>query len=274
MSRWYRAYEGTVTDPKLAEAAMEAGVSRSVAVAAWHLILENACSLNDSGRHEISPRRIAAALCEPLAPIEMLHSSFAALGLISGTHVAAWARRQFQSDSSTERSRNHRAKKKAETAKPAETLPPATDATLQNVPATDQIQRQSQNIPEANASGQASPPRLSASDMTKAIFDTGVTLLTSTGHNERSARSIVGRWRKHYSDSIIIVALSRCQSVQPSDPVEWMPRCLQAEARRAAQQDPAPQQNRPARKSVREIGMGLAAADLVTEDRRIAIGGR
>ncbi|MEE3155425.1 MAG: hypothetical protein VX309_07865, partial [Pseudomonadota bacterium] len=154
-----------MTDPKLAEAAMEAGVSRSVAIAAWHLILENACSLNDGGRIEVSPRRIAAALCEPLAEIEMLHSSFVALGLISGTHVAAWKRRQFESDSSTERSRRHRAKKKADAEKTAETLPPATDATLQDVAATDhrQRQRQRQNIPEANASGQPSLPGMSAS---------------------------------------------------------------------------------------------------------------
>lgn len=270
MNRWYRAYEGTATDPKLAEAAMDADVSRSVAIAAWHLILENACSLNDGGRIEISPRRIAAALCEPLAAIEMLHSSFAALGLISGTHVAAWTRRQFESDSSTDRSRRHRAKKKAEAAKTAETLPPATDATLQDVAATDQRQRHRQNIPEADASGQASLPGLSASDMTKSIFDSGVAILKAAGHPDRPARSIIGRWRKQYSDSIVLLALSRCQAVQPSDPVEWMPRTMQAEASRAAGKAPQPQQqNRPSRASVREIGMRLAG-----EEKRIAIGGR
>lgn len=276
MSRWYRAYEGTVTDPKLSEAAMEAGTSRSVAIAAWHLILENACSLNDGGRIEVSPRRIAAALCEPLAPIEMLHSSFVALGLISGTHVAAWARRQFESDSSTERSQRHRAKKKAAAStgveKMAETLPPATDATLHNVPATDQSHRHRQKVPEANASGQASPPSLSASDMTKVIFDSGVAILTASGHDDRKARSIIGRWRKTYSDSIVLCALSRCQQLQPSDPVEWMPRALHVEQQRAAGEAPAPPQ-RPSRASVRDIGMRLAAEANPPEERRIAIGG-
>ena len=32
MSRWYRAYEGTVTDAKLGEAALIAECSRSVAI--------------------------------------------------------------------------------------------------------------------------------------------------------------------------------------------------------------------------------------------------
>jgi len=206
-----------------------AGTSRSVAVAAWHLILENACALNDSGRIEVSPLRIAAALCEPLAAIEMLHSSFAALGLIAGSHVVAWKRRQYESDSSTERSRRHRARKKAETAK---TLPSATDATLRDVAATDQRQRQRQKEPEANASGRDAPPRLSASDMTRALFETGVQILTAGGHSDRQARSIVGRWRKDHRDSVVLAALSRCQVEQPSDPVGWMTKALAIESGR------------------------------------------
>lgn len=90
MNRWYRAYEGTVTDPKLAEAAQVAGCSRSVAVAAWHLTLENAATLNDGGRIDIPTRRIAAALCEPLAVIGALAEAFEAIGLIADSHVAAW----------------------------------------------------------------------------------------------------------------------------------------------------------------------------------------
>jgi hypothetical protein len=42
VSRWYRAYEGTVTDAKLGEAALIAEVSRSVSIAAWHCLLESA----------------------------------------------------------------------------------------------------------------------------------------------------------------------------------------------------------------------------------------
>ena len=36
MSRWYRAYEGTVTDAKLGEVALVAECSRAVVIAAWH----------------------------------------------------------------------------------------------------------------------------------------------------------------------------------------------------------------------------------------------
>lgn len=82
MSRWYRAYEGTVTDPKLGEVALVAGCSRSVAIATWHAILESCAVTNDGGRFEATPRRIAVALGEPVATIEAAFAEMAALGMI------------------------------------------------------------------------------------------------------------------------------------------------------------------------------------------------
>ena len=109
MTRWYRAYEGTVTDAKLGEVALVAGCSRSVAIAAWHCILENCASTNEKGRFDMTPRRCAVILQEPIPTIEAVFAEFAALGLIEGDTVSAWTKRQFESDNSTERSKKHRA---------------------------------------------------------------------------------------------------------------------------------------------------------------------
>ena len=109
MTRWYRAYEGTVTDAKLGEVALVAGCSRSVAIAAWHCILESCASTNEKGRFEMTPRRCAVILQEPIATIEAVFAEFNSLGLIEGTSVPAWSKRQYESDNSTERSRKHRA---------------------------------------------------------------------------------------------------------------------------------------------------------------------
>ncbi len=116
MSRWYRAYEGTVTDAKLGEAALIAEVSRSVAIAGWHCLLESAASRNNCGSFDATPRRVAVILGEPVASIERLFAAFDELALIGGGAVAAWKRRQFQSDDSKERVRRHREKKRQETA--------------------------------------------------------------------------------------------------------------------------------------------------------------
>jgi hypothetical protein len=112
VTRWYRAYAGTVKDDKLAEAAIVAGCSRSVAIAVWHALLESAAETDDGGRFETTARRVAAILGEPAAAIEAVFAAMAEIAMIDGDAIAAWKRRQFESDSSTERSRKHREAKR------------------------------------------------------------------------------------------------------------------------------------------------------------------
>jgi len=75
--------------------------------------------------------------------------------------------------------------------------------------------------------GSGVPP--TAIDVQKAIFDTGVAILTASGRNDREARSTLGRWRKDFGDSAVLTCLSRCQVEQPTVPTEWMVKALQAE---------------------------------------------
>ena len=116
MSRWYRAYEGTVTDAKLAEAAAIADVSRAVSIAAWHALLEGAANVNNCGSYDITPRRVSVILFEPPAHIEALFAAYEEIGLIKDGVVLSWKKRQHESDSSTERTRKWREKKRQETA--------------------------------------------------------------------------------------------------------------------------------------------------------------
>ena len=129
MSRWYRAYEGTVTDAKIGEAALVAGCSRSVAIAAWHCILESCASVQDGGRFDTTPRRVAVILGEKPADIEAVFAAFAELEMIGGSSVTAWKQRQFESDTSTERSRKHRERQRNgdATLQQRDATPPETD---------------------------------------------------------------------------------------------------------------------------------------------------
>lgn len=110
MSRWYRAYEGTVSDPKLIEASLVAGCKRSVTIAAWHALLE-ACASNQGPEHGVTIRRLQVILDESAQVCQAVMDAFAELGLVEAGTVTAWKRRQFASDSSTERSRKHREQK-------------------------------------------------------------------------------------------------------------------------------------------------------------------
>lgn len=132
-------------------------------------------------------------------------------------------------------------------------------------------QETKEKIPSPDGDGRVAPEPL-ALDFAKCIFTTGVTILKACGHDERQARSIIGRWKKTYSEGALIAVLARCQIVQPQAPVEWITKALQVEQQRAAGQ--APQAQRPSRASVREIGMRLAADTGQPEQQRIAISGR
>ena len=112
-TRWYRSHCGLVTDAKLAEAAVVAGCSRAVVIAAWHAILESCAEANDGGRFDTTARRVSAILAEPGDRIEAVFAAFVDLGMIAAGCVTAWSRRQFESDSSTERSRKHREAKRS-----------------------------------------------------------------------------------------------------------------------------------------------------------------
>jgi len=142
----------------------------------------------------------------------------------------------------------------------------------------EQGNQETKDIPSPIGDGRDAPEPL-ALDLAGAIFRTGLKLLMASGHKEPAARSIIGRWRKTYSDGAVLAVLARCQTAQPapSSPIEWITKALQAEHQRAAGQAPQPQQQPPERASVREIGMELAVRkrrERVEQEERIAIGAR
>lgn len=229
MTRWYRAYEGTVTDPKLGEAAMIAGTSRSVAIAAWHALLESACETRDAGRFTTSPARLAVILIEPLDVARAMLDAFTEIGLTTSDTIAAWSRRQYESDSSTDRSKRHRQRKRN------------GDATLQGRSATPPDTETDTESSDAKASGAvaplAPPTPPQPVDLRAAVFASGVPLLTAAGLSAPNARSMLGRWRRDFGDGAVLDALAAAQVEHPSDPVAWINKTVE---RRNAPNRPAP----------------------------------
>lgn len=201
MSRWYRAYEGTVTDAKLGESALVAEVSRSVAIAAWHCILESAASVNNCGSFDTSPRRVAVILCEPPAKIEGLFAAFSEVGLICDGGVKSWKKRQFESDSSTERSRKHRKNKSN------------CDATLQEQEATPpetETETESKSSNDDTASGDA--PTLSPEHVFEGYRALAAELRLSVPRDLTPERRQLVRWRiGQYSLDDFQTAFAKCR---------------------------------------------------------------
>ncbi len=65
-------------------------------------------------------------------------------------------------------------------------------------------------------------------DVAKMIFDLGARLLTEAGTKPSHARSLLGKWRRDFGDSGVLIALTDCQAKSISNPVEWLPKRLAA----------------------------------------------
>jgi len=118
---WYRAYHGLCADPKLVLVAKDAGVRRSVVIAAWHAVLEIASSASERGSlADLSVEAVSMMIGEPKKQCERVLLAFAGRGMIgenSEKFVKNWKKRQFSSDDATQRTRKYRSSKSLETNK-------------------------------------------------------------------------------------------------------------------------------------------------------------
>lgn len=113
MAEWYRRYHGTCRDPKLEKVARRAGVPRPYAIAAWDAILEYASAQNPRGSIVgLDAEEIEIAIgCTPEQAMKLLET-FHETGMCFNETIAAWDKRQYASDISTERVRAFREKRR------------------------------------------------------------------------------------------------------------------------------------------------------------------
>ena len=112
---WFRLYHGTCTDRKILKAEALSGLPRHLVIAAWIAVLEYASAHDERGSIEgIEALDIAVTIgCSEQEAATCLEAMERA-GLVAEGRVAAWEKRQFDSDSSTERVRRHRERRKAQ----------------------------------------------------------------------------------------------------------------------------------------------------------------
>lgn len=81
---------------------------------------------------------------------------------------------------------------------------------------------------------QSGPAPANAIDLTKAVFDIGLSILRPVTPNATKARTILGGWRKRFGDPAVISVLARCEAERPSEPIAWVTAALQSEQRKVA----------------------------------------
>lgn len=116
---WYRAYHGTVADPKFGLVAKRAGQRRGDVVAMWHLLMEAASAATDRGNPGAPDfETIDDLLGMDEGAAELIFGSMVGKGLINSIsgRLEAWdlrqPKREREEAPSTERVREFRAKQR------------------------------------------------------------------------------------------------------------------------------------------------------------------
>lgn len=90
-----------------------------------------------------------------------------------------------------------------------------------------QGQGQGDLISEASASGAAAAPPIPPTDR-DLVFANGVTLLTAAGVSDKNARSFLAAQCKAHGERAVRLALERCATERPIEPVPWLVESLKA----------------------------------------------
>lgn len=209
MSLWFRAYSETLNDPKVQTLPL-------ASFKAWHNCLYLAAGMGSKTGNIGTLETIAFAFRETEESVSSAFHPLVSVGLLvteSETfRIVSWQKRQYKSDTSTERVKQFRKRSRnvTETAPDTET--------------------------EQKGSVDKSTDVFTSPDPTKVLFDAGVRLLISAGKSKAAAASIIGKWRKSYSDEAILSALGRAQREGAIEPVAFIEKALQWAAKNSDQQ--------------------------------------
>jgi hypothetical protein len=190
MARWFRSHVAKLESHKvqlLSDAHYRAWESL-LCVAALHdgvlpSLPETAFRLRKSAEE-------TAALIEALIAARLFDRTD------QGIEPHDWNEWQYRSDVSSERVKRFRQRGRSVSETPSES--------------------DSDSESEADASGAAAP------DTVKAVFDEGVRLLTASGCSERTARALIGKWRREKGDAATLAALREARAESITEPIAWI----------------------------------------------------
>lgn len=153
MTRWFRHYAGMSADPKFAGVARRCSnvagtqrVSRADVLFVWNCILESAAEGNSS-QYAWDADAIGDLLGCDTELVQRIHDELEQSGLVEKGRICKWDERQFVSDSSTQRSRKHRATLQQQHATPPDT-DTDTEAEKKEAEAREQVRAHAQPDPE------------------------------------------------------------------------------------------------------------------------------
>lgn len=207
MSRWFRAYSETLNDPKIQTLSL-------AAFKAWHNALYLASAIDSKDGDIGTLDDVSFAFRETKEAVSSAFHELVERGLIETVdetfHISAWKKRQFKSDTSTDRVRKHRRDKKR-----------SSNVT---VTAPDTDTETDKSIPLSNDNG----PKPSDSE----FWSSAKSYLASEIKNPGA---LIGKWCKQYTKADTAQAITAAQIERPAVKVPY----IEATLRRQHRAEPA-----------------------------------
>lgn len=223
---WFRSWHGAPTDNKWLLIAKRAGVKPIHVSGTWWALLDHASQHSERGfvgDFDIETFALFAGMEEE--HVSRIVTTLRDKGMIVDDRIVKWGKRQPKREDETaaDRQRNKRAKDKETGGNPPsggkKGSPDDDRHALSHNVTLDKDEIRDSSVTSVTGTVVPHP----AADFCKAIFDSGVTLLTDTGVSERNARSLVGRLRQKLNDDpAMLVILREAETTQPSDPAAWL----------------------------------------------------
>lgn len=197
MSRWFRMYDEILDDPKVQKLSPDL----------FRLWVNTLALCSRSGGKLPSIADIAFALRETEESVSSAFHTLAGLGMLvtdgETFQPKNWKKRQYKSDSSTARVREHRKRSRN-----GDETPPDTETDTENT------------LAKANAL-----------DLEKVVFEQGLELLAANGVPEKRARPWLGKLKRDYGAANVISALSRAKREGALDIIPFVEGALRTKAK-------------------------------------------
>lgn len=149
--QWFRWHHGSVTDPKFNLVARKAGASLPEVLAVWAFLLETASASTERGNFgEVDCEAVDCLFGMDDGKTALILEQMSQRGLIESGSVSSWEKRQpkreREDDSSTERSRAFRQRKRNETPQ-GDCATPRNATQRQETPRLDKRRLEESNTP-------------------------------------------------------------------------------------------------------------------------------
>lgn len=215
MSRWWRAYDEAVDDPKLQGPGLEM-------VGAWFNLM---CIASKNGGI-IRVGDVPFALRISKAKAAAIITTLVGAGLLDrvGNDYMPhnWEGRQYKSDNSYERVKRHR----AALAKKNETPTVTEMKRFKTVTVTPPEQNRTDSVPKGTAD------EVVGEDPKAKLFRVGKTLLVSFGVAEKRTGALIGQWLKNRNDpGGLLAAIQFARDQNVAEPVAYISALLNRQER-------------------------------------------